>query len=150
MAEPSTLKFKDINFKLMVINVLMYEKNILKPKFDRKKFATSHGIDSWEEIDMLEVPAVLNYFEGLEISAADLAKVEEINQDGGDSIYMELAPADWGGEDDRYCVRSAQDLTLLPNLKKITLLQPFDENLVEKLNAEFQPFEEKGLDANWG
>ena len=36
------LEFKNLNFKLAVMNVLMYEKNLIKPKFNIWEFASEY------------------------------------------------------------------------------------------------------------
>jgi hypothetical protein len=126
-------QFKDINFKLAVIQVLMYEMEVLKPKFDLADFAknyTARAIDLDEEGVYEIIPEALAYFEALDIPAEQLALVEEIYQDGGNDIHLELV-RQWDGEDDLFNISSTADLHLVPNLKKITLLYDYAEAMVD-------------------
>jgi hypothetical protein len=127
-------QFKYFNFKLAVIEVLMYEAAVLVPQFSVHDFVAGY---SGRRIDVEAegygiIPEVQQYFEELVISADLLSQVEEISQDGGDIIYHQLFPF-WDGEDDRFNITSTEDLTLLPNLRKITLF--YDE--YEELAARF-------------
>ncbi len=139
------LKFKDPNFRLAVINVLMYEKNIIKPAIDPFDFAENY---SKRDIDIEEegyeiIPEIMEYFNELEILESQVKDIEEVHQDGGDDIYMTICPF-WSGEDDIFNICSAEDSLLLPKLKKITLFGPDDNNKL-LLDA----FEEKGISADW-
>jgi hypothetical protein len=119
-------QFKDFNFKLAVIEVLMYEEAVLLPQFSVHDFVAGY---SGRRIDVEAegydiIPEVQQYFEKLVIPADLLSQVEEISQNGGDIIYHQLFPF-WDGEDDRFNITSTEDLALLPNLRKITLF--YDE-----------------------
>lgn len=39
------LKFENFNFKLAIIQELMYEQEVLAPKFDAYDYCDKHGID---------------------------------------------------------------------------------------------------------
>jgi hypothetical protein len=67
------------------------------------------------------IPEVQQYYEQLEIPAETLSLIEQINQDGGDNIYLQICPF-WDGEDDLSNIQSVEDAALLPNLKSVTLL----------------------------
>lgn len=128
-------QFKDFNFKLSVIQVLMYEKEILTPKFDLYSFATNY---QERKIDIEKegydfIPEVTQYFEDLVIPAEMLATVEAIYQEGGNDIYMHLLRF-WDGEDETFNITSTDDLALLPNLKKIVLFFDDEEKMVDEFN----------------
>lgn len=136
-------KFKDFNFKLAVIQVLMYDKELLKPKFDLYDFVANHKerkIDTDKEGYEI-IPEAKKHFEDLEIPSELLAQVETIYQDGGNEIHHQLIPF-WDGEDDAFNITSTDDLKLLPNLKKIILL--FDD--AQKMVGEFK---DKGIEAEY-
>jgi hypothetical protein len=136
-------KFKDFNFKLAVIQVLMYEKELLKPKFDLYDFVANHkqrAIDMDKEGYKI-IPEAKKYFEDLEMPSELLAQVETIYQDGGNEIYHQLIPF-WDGEDDVFNITSTDDLELLPNLKNVIIF--FDNT--EKMVGEFKS---KGIDAEY-
>lgn len=138
------VEFKDFNFKLAVINVLMYEKGLIEPKiyaYDFVESYTERVIDLDEEgYDI--IPEIKKYFEDLKIDPELLGEVEAIYQDGGDAIYRALCPL-WDGEDDVFNINSAEDVSLLPNLKSATLFYHDGDDSIIK------DFESKGVAAKW-
>lgn len=137
------VEFQDFNFKLAVIQRLMYEQNVLTPRFDVYDFVqayTARQIDIEEEgYDI--IPEVRAYFEQLEIPAEMLALIQKIDMDGGDDIYLQLYPF-WDGEDDVFNIQSAEDAALLPNLKSVTLFYADDAGILEE-------FRQRGIAAQW-
>ena len=132
--EPA-LKFDNLNFKLCIIQVLMYEKELLKPKFDIYEFAKCYppreiNIDD-EGYDPIK-PAI-EYFKKLEIPSSLAPEIEEIIMDGGDDIYGQIYPF-WDGEDDYFDLKRVSDaeLSQFPNLKLIQLINS-PENLSKTL-----------------
>ena len=138
-----TAQFQDFNFKLAVIQKLMYEWDLLTPRFDVYEFVKHYEarpIDIDEEGYEI-IPEVKQYFEQLEIPADALVGIEALYQDGGDDIYMQLCPF-WDGEDDVFNIRSAQDADKLPNLKAVTLFYDEDDRILEE-------FRRRGITAEW-
>jgi hypothetical protein len=136
-------EFKDINFKLCALQILMYEKNLLTAKFDVWEFVenyTARKIDVDEEGYRI-IPEVLHYFKNFPIDAALLAEIDEIYQDGGNEIYMKIIPF-WDGEDDEFNVTSTEDVALFPNLKKMTIFY-------DKSDAILQELQSKGIDTKY-
>lgn len=135
------IEFTDFNFKLAIIEELMYTQEILKPKFDVYEFAEIKQIEGFSATEggYEPIPEVVEYFKTLEIDKNLAAKVTEIYQDGGNEIYMNIAPQ-WDGEDDVFNIRSFEDLKHFPNLKKMTLFET-DPKVFEELKA-------KGIDAS--
>jgi len=120
----------------------MYNQEVLKPQFRRKKYIDSEQIRLDPDRDVWEMnPEVKAYFEQLEIPSELLSTIEEIYQDGGDEIYLEVVEM-WDGEDDKFNITSTDDLALLPNLKKITLFYDDAEAMVPAFKA-------KGIDAEY-
>ena len=142
------LNFKELNFKLSVINELMYVQGVLQPKLDVYEFIEKkRNLTSSEAYDIIEekgyeiIPEVLEYFKNLELNSEMVENIEELNMDGGDEIYGQIIPF-WDGEDEEFSVNSAVDSTLLPNLKRISLLYSENDSLLEE-------FQEKGIEADW-
>lgn len=134
------IEFKDFNFKLAIIEELMYNKKILTPKFDVYEFGEFYDK---REIDIEEdgyepIPEVVEYFKKLEIDKKFAEEITEIYQDGGNEIYMNIMPF-WDGEDDEFNIRNYEDLKYFPNLKKMTLFET-DPKIFEELKS-------KGIDA---
>ncbi len=135
--------FTDFNFKLAVIQRLMYEQGLLTPRFDVYAFVagyTARSIDIEDEGYAI-IPEVRQYFEALEIPVELLDHITQINQDGGDEIYGQLSPF-WDGEDDVFNIQSAADAVLLPNLASVTLFYDDDERILED-------FRQRGITAEW-
>lgn len=132
--EGEKIEFKDFNFKLAVIQILMYEKELITPKFDLYEF-----VDLYDkrEIDIEEegydfIPEVTDYFENLEIDARFAEHVTEVIQDGGDDIYLEMCRF-WDGEDDIFNIKSSEDFVNFKNITKVELFYDEDDTLSEEL-----------------
>lgn len=120
--EGEKIEFADFNFKLAVIQQLMYEKKRIEPVFDLYEFIKNH---SAREIDIEEegyafIPEITAYFEALEIDRKYAGEITEISQDGGDEIYGNMLRF-WDGEDDTFNIKSFEDTKHFPNLRKMHL-----------------------------
>ena len=116
------MQFKNFNFKLAVVQELMYVQEVLKPKFDVYDFCenyTERDIDP-EEYYFEVIPEVKKWFMDLPIPASLAALVTELYFDGGNEIYAQLIPF-WDGEDDVFDIESLteEDISQVPNLKTI-------------------------------
>lgn len=128
--------FSDFNFKLLVIEELMYNQELLKPKFDLYEFAEIYDkrkIDIEEE-GYAMIPEAVEYFRNLPVSEELAGKVTELYQDGGNDIYGEIFPF-WDGEDDTFDIKSYEDVKHFPNLKKMVLFCD-DEKTLNELRAK--------------
>lgn len=142
-SDEETLEFKDFNFKLAVIEELMYSADHLKPRFDLREFVECHKA---REIDLEEegydfIPEVTAYFKALPIPTRLAKHVKKIYQDGGNDIYMQMINF-WDGESDIFNIQSADDAAHFPKLKKITLF--WDDGETMK-----QAFEARGIKAEY-
>ena len=132
--EPA-LKFDNFNFKLCIIQVLMYEKKLLKPKFDIYEFAKCYPT---REINIEEegydpIKPAIEYFKKLEIPSSLASEIEEIIMDGGNDIYCQIFPF-WDGEDGYFDLKRVSDaeLSQFANLKHMILMNS-PENLSKTL-----------------
>ena len=121
--DEEVLHFDNINFKLSIIQVLMYDLEVLKPVFnifDFEEEASELNIDT-ESMEIIQ-PA-LDYMINLPIPKKYAEQVQEIDMDGGNEIYMNLIPQ-WDGEDDSFDLHevSLKELQQFPNLKKATIM----------------------------
>ncbi|RSN37411.1 hypothetical protein DMC61_01835 [Amycolatopsis sp. WAC 04169] len=117
--------FRDFNFKLLVIDKLMYQDKLIEPRFQIADVLHAKGAtgDLWEylcEQDLLNtvLDEARQYFTDLELTPDQLATVDELVTDGGLDIYHQCSPF-WDGEDDLFDLTSLDDLALLPNLRVI-------------------------------
>jgi len=127
-----SIVFKDLHFKYLVIEELMYKQKILKPLFDVREFAAEY---SKREIDIEDegydvIPEVKKYFKNLDIPMELLENVTSLYQDsgisGGSEFIYQLQPFwDPGAGDEVFKVsaKMINDLDFLPNLKTIIGLE---------------------------
>lgn len=68
------------------------------------------------------VRAAISFFKELPIPASLAGLVKEINMDGSDEIYMQIAP-EWDGRDERFDFRKVtkSEMEQFPNLKKMLI-----------------------------
>ena len=116
------LVFDNFNFKLAVIQELMYEQEVLKPYFDIYDYAQFKKA-KWNLDTIKNVRGAVNFFKELPIPVSMAEKVERILMDGGNNIYLNIAPC-WDGEDERFDLDklSEAELKQFPNLKKMTVM----------------------------
>ncbi len=137
-----TLHFDNLNFKLAIIQVLMYDQETLQPYFDIYDFADQYQGKEIDTESTENIKPALNFFNRLPIPARLATQVEEIYMDGGNDIYMNIAPQ-WDGEDGRFSLNeiSVAELAQFPNLKRATLLSDnYDEvkKVFEKVGVEVE------------
>lgn len=131
--------FDNFNFKLAVIQKLMYEKELLLPKFDIYEFCDEYekrDIDPIEEGYDKPIKEVMDWFKKYQIPLSLADEVDEICMDGGDDIYLQIMP-NWDGEDDFYDINqiSIEEVSQFKNLKKLTLMSTNIEEIREKLKT---------------
>lgn len=84
------------------------------------------------------VKAAVNYFKELPIPVSLADFVTEINMDGADEIYMNIAP-EWDGRDDRFDFNTLTEAELkqFKNLKKMLIFG--NDKDAEKLRKICEP-----------
>ena len=134
--EEGILQFENLNFKLAVIQVLMYDLNLLKPCFDIYDFADQYSEEEIDTESMEVVRPALEYFEALSIPKKYAEEVKEIYMDGGNEIYMNIIPQ-WDGEDETFDLNelSLFELQQFPNLKEATILSSNFDSVKEIFDA---------------
>lgn len=135
-ATESDLRFSSLNFKLAIVEELMYVQKLLTPEFDVYDFCKDYDkreIDPEKYYDKA-IPEVKKWFENLPIPTELAYKVTELCLDGGNNIYGQMIPF-WDGEDDYYDIKKVteDDLKQFPNLKKITGTANFFSPKAQKL-----------------
>ena len=102
------------------MNELMYEKALLEPKFDVFEYCEERGIDPYADFGAL--PQAKKWFKDYPVPANLAEQVSELYLDGGNEIYLQIAP-DWDGEDELFDIKNidAAELAPLKNLKKIEM-----------------------------
>ena len=121
--EEGYLQFDNFNFKLAIIQELMYDINVLQPEFDIYEFAKEYkGEEIDTESDTVIEPA-LEYFKNLQIPKSLAKEVGAFYMDGGNEVYMNIIPQ-WDGEDGYFDLNdvSLTELRQFPNLTEATIL----------------------------
>ena len=134
--EGDILHFDTLNFKLAIIQVLMYDLHLLKPEFDLYDFAEQYqGENIDTDSDTIIEPA-LNFFKEMEIPKKLAPYVEMLYMDGGNDMYMNIIPQ-WDGEDDSFDLNeiTLAELQQFPNLKKATLMSSNFDKVKEVFDA---------------
>lgn len=85
------LEFDNFNFKLVIIQELMYEQEVLVPKFDVYEYAKQVPVDFEATYDGV-APEVKDYFEAFKIPKRLAKYVKKLYLDGGNDIYLQLMP----------------------------------------------------------
>lgn len=134
--EGEIVKVSDLNFKLAILQVLMYEKNLLQPKFNLYAFANEYGKReiNIEEEGYEPIQEALNWFKKYPIPVEMVKEIETIYMDGGNDIYHEIYPF-WDGEDDFFDIKKIkiEDVSSFENLKEMTLMSPNIKKIQEEL-----------------
>lgn len=117
------LHFDNINFKLAIIQVLMYDLEVLKPIFNIFEFAEEASELNIDTESMEIIQPALEYMMNLPIPKKYAEQVQEIYMDGGNEIYLNLI-LQWDGEDDGFDLNevSLKELQQFPNLKQATII----------------------------
>ena len=117
------LHFYNINFKLAIIQVLMYELELLQPYFDIYDFANQHKEEVIDTDSYTIIEPAINFFKELPIPKKFAPHVEMIYMDGGNDVYMNIIPQ-WDGEDNCFDLNeiTLSELQQFPNFRKATIL----------------------------
>ena len=131
------LYFDNINFKLTIIQVLMYDLRVLKPYFDIYDFADEFSELEIDTESMEIIQPALDYMINLPIPKKYAEQVQEIDMDGGNEIYMNLIPQ-WDGEDDSFDLNevSLKELQQFPNLKQATIISSNFEHVKKMFDKQ--------------
>ena len=131
------LSFENINFKLTIIQVLMYDLLVLKPYFDIYDFAEEFSEEEIDTESMEIIQPALDYMINLPIPKKYAEQVQEIYMDGGNEIYLNLIPQ-WDGEDDSFDLNevSLKELQQFPNLKQATIISSNFEHVKKTFDKQ--------------
>ena len=139
----TVLHFDNLNFKLAIIQVLMYDLHLLKPEFNIYDFADQYKGEKIDTDSCTIIEPAMNFFKEMEIPKNFAPYVEMLYMDGGNDVYMNIIPQ-WDGEDDSFDLNeiTLEELQQFPNLKKATLMSGnFDKvkEVFEATNIAVEP-----------
>ena len=141
--ESDILHFDTLNFKLAIIQVLMYDLHLLKPEFDIYAFADHYEEEKIDTDSDIIIEPAMNFFKEMEIPKNFAPSVEMLYMDGGNDVYMNIIPQ-WDGEDDSFDLNeiTLEELQQFPNLKKAIIMSSnFDKvkEVFEAANIAVEP-----------
>jgi hypothetical protein len=113
------LDFADFNAKLLVLDVLCYDLDVLDP-YVRDSYEDAVAED--EDVEGQD-SAAREYYDDIEILPAHVALVTELSVDPALDIYQDVHPG-WDGSDDRYDPQNWDDLLDLPALERVFVTAP--------------------------
>ena len=121
--EKEYLEFDNFNFKLAIIQELMYDINVLQPEFDIYEFAKEYKGEAIDTESETAIKPALEYFKNLQIPKSLAKEVGSFYMDGGNEVYMNIIPL-WDGEDGYFDLNdvSLAELRQFPNLTEATIL----------------------------
>ena len=130
------LHFDNINFKLAIVQTLMYDLKLLEPSFDIYDFAKQYKDEEIDTESYTIIEPALNYFRNLPIPKKFASQVETIYMDGGNEVYMNLIPQ-WDGEDGCFDLNeiTLSELEQFPNLKQATIMSSNFDKIKETFDA---------------
>lgn len=130
------LYFDNLNFKLAIIQVLMYDLKLLKPYFDIYDFASKCTEEDVDTDSYTIIEPALDYFKNLSIPKDLGTYVETIYMDGGNDVYMNIIPQ-WDGEDNCFDLNEITlvELQQFSNLKKATVMSSNFDKIKELFDA---------------
>ena len=131
------LFFENINLKLAIIQVLMYDLEVLKPVFNIFDFAEEFSELDIDTESMEIIQPALDHFEKLQIPKEYAQHVQEIYMDGGNEIYLNLIPQ-WDGEGDSFDLNevSLKELRQFSNLKQATIISSNFEHVKKTFDKQ--------------
>ena len=130
------LHFDNLNFKLAIVQTLMYDLKLLEPSFDIYDFANQYKDEEIDTESYTIIEPALNYFKKLPIPKKFAPQVETIYMDGGNEVYMNIIPQ-WDGEDDCFDLNeiTLSELEQFPNLKQATIMSSNFDKIKETFDA---------------
>ena len=134
--ESDILHFYTLNFKLAIIQVLMYDLHLLKPEFDIYNFADHYEGEKIDTDSDAIIEPAMNFFKEMDIPKNFAPYVEMLYMDGGNDVYMNIIPQ-WDGEDESFDLNeiTLEELQQFPNLKKATLMSSNFDKVKEVFDA---------------
>jgi hypothetical protein len=115
-----SVEFKDTGLRLGVLEALFNEGH-----FDEEREAAGQDLEDIDSADAYST-AISNRLKAWELRASQMAKVTEVDVDGGNDVYLlhALDPDEgWAGRDrNEFVVRSLEDVRHLPNLASLSIV----------------------------
>jgi hypothetical protein len=123
-------EFADFNAKLLVLDVLCYDLDVIEPYDGESADESDEDIDVEGQDDRAR-----EYYDDLELLPSQLSLVTEITVDSDLEILQDLHPG-WEGTDDRYDPQNWDDVVELPALQTVYVATRLPPHVAEALTAK--------------
>ncbi|MBT1606172.1 DUF6892 domain-containing protein [Curtobacterium flaccumfaciens] len=121
------IEFADFNAKLLVLDVLCYDLDVLDPYDPDAEDETDEDLDVDGQDDRAR-----EYYDDLDLLPSHLSLVIEITVDSDLEVLRDVHPG-WDGSDDRFDPQNWDDLLDLPELRTVYAAAPLPAHVVERL-----------------
>lgn len=123
------VEFADFNAKLLVLDVLCYDLDVLQPY-------AGDDDESDEDLDVEgQDDRAREYYDDLDLLPSQLSLVTELTVDSDLEVLQDVHPG-WDGSDDRYDPQNWDDVLDLPALGTVYAAAPLPAYVVERLAAK--------------
>ncbi len=123
------VEFADFNAKLLVLDVLCYDLDVLEP------YDGDEDEDAGEDLDVEgQDDRAREYYDDLDLLPSHLALVTELTVDS--DLEVAGRPPGWDGSDDRYDPQNWDDVLDLPALTTVYAAAPLPAHVTERLAAK--------------
>ncbi|MDP4334285.1 hypothetical protein Q7F20_12975 [Curtobacterium sp. A7_M15] len=123
------VEFADFNAKLLVLDVLCYDLDVLEP-YDGDDDETAEDLDVEGQDDRARA-----YYDDLDLLPSQLSLVTELTVDSDLEILQDVHPG-WDGSDDRYDPQNWDDVLDLPELGTVYTAAPLPAHVADRLAAK--------------
>ncbi|MEG8036861.1 hypothetical protein HQQ88_00275 [Curtobacterium sp. VKM Ac-2861] len=124
------VEFADFNAKLLVLDVLCYDLDVLDPYDPETADETDEDLDVDGQDDRAR-----EYYDDLELLPSHLSLVTEITVDTELEVLQDVHPG-WEGSDDRFDPQNWDDVLDLPALRTVYAAAPLPAHVAEALAAK--------------
>ncbi|MCJ1715381.1 hypothetical protein [Curtobacterium sp. VKM Ac-2922] len=124
------IEFADFNAKLLVLDVLCYDLDVLEP------YDADDADESDEDIDVEgQDGRAREYYDDLDLLPSHLALVSELTVDSDLEVLQDVHPG-WEGTDDRFDPQNWDDVVELPALRTVYVATRLPPHVAEALTAK--------------
>ncbi|RPE75612.1 hypothetical protein EDF28_3556 [Curtobacterium sp. PhB137] len=124
------VEFADFNSKLLVLDVLCYDLDVLDPYDPETADETDEDLDVDGQDDRAR-----EYYDDLELLPSHLSLVTELTVDTELEVLQDVHPG-WEGSDDRFDPQNWDDVLDLPALRTVYAAAPLPAHVAEALAAK--------------
>ncbi|ROP65664.1 MULTISPECIES: DUF6892 domain-containing protein [unclassified Curtobacterium] len=124
------VEFADFNAKLLVLDVLCYDLDVIEPYDGDSADETDEDLDVEGQDDRAR-----EYYDDLDLLPSHLSLVTEVTVDSALEILQDVHPG-WEGSDDRYDPQNWDDVIDLPALHTVYVATRLPAHVAEALAAK--------------